>query len=130
MKIDRISFNTTIPIDAYGINDRMGAEGELEENEDPINAMRELILFVETARNKKYPHLYRSNSEFQPVTVDFTPKEKPEEIRIGDIENDIRSCKELLELETYKLIVKQKPQFKAVYDEMYSQLTQNQTTTK
>ena len=45
---------------------------------------------------------------------------------IGDIDAQIKSCTTIAMLETYKLIVKSKPQFKATYDEVYAKLS-NQT---
>ena len=151
MKIQsiKISYSTTIPIMSYGVNDKISVDLEMspatwtniesgETTNESFN-LEQLIsehkANVDAIVRKLYPNFYGTdvksfgenysfgNARFSP---EFPPIPQPsthEEIRIGDIENDIRSCTELKVLETYRLIAKSKPEFQAAYDEVYAKLS-------
>jgi hypothetical protein len=119
MKVERISFTTTIPIDAYGIKDVMTAEAIVLEGEDKFQAMRDLVAYVEAARNEKYPHLYYSNANSQSFKNVDSSFEEPQ---VGITVNDILSCKELKVLETYRFIKDTKPELREAYISRYEQL--------
>lgn len=133
MKIDKfkITYSTTIPIQSYGVNDKIGVEVELSEG-DIASAIPELKKQVDEIVAKLYPNRYGDgelSSRFIEAMSDVAHQSQrshlppPEERRIGDIVADIKSCTDLRILETYRIIAKTKPEFKEAYDTKYAELS-------
>ena len=129
---------------SYGVNDKIAVEIELSEGEI-AEAIPELKKEVDAIVAKLYPnrHGYMNGSLMNEPPSYESPTEwkqqdkftvsqssTPEETRIGDIVNDIKSCKDLTVLSSYKLIAKTKPEFQEAYDEMFEKLSNQNTTTK
>jgi len=145
MKINsfKILYSTTIPIQSYGVNDKVAVEIEIvpDESKSPNEQFDLEAIIGDHKKNvdaivaKLYPNIYNKpigNSFEQPIY--YMPKGEgnlseikvdylPEERRIGDIVNDIRSCTDLRILETYRFIAKSKPEFQEAYDEMFNKLS-------
>lgn len=95
------------------------AIAEIEEGEDDSAAAAKLTEKVigYHAENNKGLHI-EVNQDAIPIQ-----KQDPEEIRIGLLIQDIESCKDIKTLESYKFLVKGKPEFQKAYDNKLKQLT-------
>ena len=143
MKINsfKILYSTTIPIQSYGVNDKIAVEMEYQpEMVGPFGTEKELFDIEVLVRQQKeqldaivaklYPNRYQypfANPEsemlFNSLMEEKQRSSTHEETRIGDIINDIKSCKDLTILSSYKLIAKTKPEFQEAYDEMFNKLS-------
>lgn len=132
MKITKVKvgYSTSIPIAAYGIKDNAWAEVEVELKEgdsfDFDSLFTSLKEDVDATVKEKYPHLYGLQISVNPEAIQHIAeqsKPQPEERRIGDLAGDIRSCTDLRVLETYRFLIKNKPELQAVYDEVHGKLS-------
>jgi hypothetical protein len=147
MKINsfKILYSTTIPIQSYGVNDKIAVEMEYQpdtmqniETGEVRNVGFDLEELVRQQKNeldaivaKLYPNRYGSESVVDLREVEREMRQQsstPEERRVGNIVNDIYTCEELWQLETYKLIAKSKPEFQEAYDEMFNKLSPKSAT--
>jgi hypothetical protein len=91
MKIDRISYQKLFPLGAY-VNERIGAEGQLDDGEDAIRATKELSDMVHKIHMQLNPHLY---TDGQNPLQGFMPKGSYQEISKEQIINEIRQCTDI-----------------------------------
>lgn len=115
MKVDRISYQKVFPLGMY-INERIGLEIQLDDGEDATIALSKAKAMVESF------HIENNKGLYVEVNQEAIPIQKPEEIRIGLLIQDIESCKDIKTLESYKLLVKGKPDFQKAYDNKLKQL--------
>lgn len=95
-----------------------GVEINLQEGDDPKEAQRKAAEMVEGFQKENNPGLTVE------INLDAIPTKKvePQEARIGLLIQDIESCKDLKTLESYKFLVKGKPDFQKAYDSKLKEL--------
>lgn len=112
MIIRKAAYTKTYPIANLGVWEKIYIEADINEGEDVRQCLYDLKKQVENFH-------YESNkaAEKQMGTqVDVEPK-------VGNIINDIKSCKSIKVLESYQMLVKNKPDLQAAYDEQLKKLT-------
>ncbi len=127
MKYDKLIFIYPFSIGSF-LNAKIGLEATLEEGDNIEECYHKLSEEVKALARKEQVGLFEiiepANEMPQQGWTSYTPpKNTVEERRIGDIDKDIRSCKDVRVLETYRLLVKKNPEFKPVYDEMHEKLS-------
>jgi hypothetical protein len=87
------------------------------------------------AHKELNPGLYITNTQTGEVSTGYDQPQPIPEVQIekpaASIEStitDIQNCKDLAELDTYRLVAALDPKVKEVYDEKYLQLYNNQVT--
>lgn len=113
MTITKITYQNAYVTGPY-LQHKPGFEAELEEREDPIEALMKLKAIAD-AFDKRV-----NNFEERLVSIDSPPpaiqiNKDQEDIRIGVFKEDIMSCKDIQTLETYKLLIKGKPELESAY---------------
>lgn len=119
MQLTKISRSKSFEmVNGYGLKswDKYGIEGELGENEDPIQAYRELDAIIDQS--------HKENSQTLSFVADNVPvpevqveKEQPK-----SLVEQIESCTELKVLESYRLIAKTNPECQEAYDKKLKEL--------
>jgi hypothetical protein len=123
MKVTKVTYEQLFPTGQFA-NQRLKAEVQVDDSESPLAAFGLAKKIVNDAFNAmNLPHT---------ITVDYDGANQPvdtvkeiniaEERKVGDIERGILSCTDLKTLESYKLIVKARPEFKEVYDKKLKEL--------
>jgi hypothetical protein len=117
MTVDRISYQKVFPLGMY-INERIGVEMQLDKEDSPEYALSKAKEMVEGFHKESNPGLIVE------INLDAlqTKKVEPEETRIGLLIQDIESCKDIKTLESYKFLVKGKPDFLAAYHRRHREL--------
>lgn len=134
MKYEKLIFIYPFSIGSF-LNAKVGLEATLDDNDDVEECFEQLRNEVKAMADKER----NGGSQFANHEVDAYdspritritddelgqyPKPQSEERRIGDLASDIKSCTDIRVLETYRLLVQKKPEFKAIYDEMHSKLS-------
>lgn len=118
MRIDRINYQKTFNLGNY-CSEKVGVEMEVEPGE-ANKALDEAKKFVEDWHKSNNPQLYDGSmptisGELPIVYASNEPNSK--------LVQDIYSCKELVVLESYKLIVKGKPELQSAYDQQLKKLS-------
>lgn len=119
MTITKIKMDILFPTGSFA-NERIGLEADISEGEDTqvkLNHLRDLIIHIHKTSN---PHLYTESG--LPVTIQNINPDMQVEKRLGLFKEDILSCPDIKTLETYKLLVKGKPELQEAYDQRLSQL--------
>lgn len=133
MKITTISYSKTIPTGPY-MNERIGIEAELEENELPEAALSKAKLLIDKWHIENNPQLYadvlhgRNGSDelFTSAKDNATFITQP----IGLSIESIQSCKSIKELEIYELLIDKtkdqelKRKLFMAYEEKFKELNQ------
>jgi hypothetical protein len=142
MKIDRLRYDVTIPIAAYGINDHIGAEAIVELTEDPTQAFMQLKSQVDAMARAAYPHLYANGmkinsnldtghfeAEAPPAFLRPAPPkevqiEKPEPKTTKEkILQQINECADKRVVETFRILVQKDDELKAAYEKRIEELS-------
>lgn len=117
---DRITYQQTFPTGAYA-NIKLGIEMSLVPGVDDV---QEAFQQAKQIVNEAFKKL---NPEPLPTQTDYhsgpTPEIQVEKIEIGDLPTQIQSCKELKVLESYKLMVKGKPDLEKLYFDKLEELS-------
>jgi len=111
--ISTVSYQKTFNLGMYQ-SERIHVELTLNEGENATEAL-------DTARNLVEEY-HRKTTPVEPYEMMGT---KVTEVvdKPASIIDDIMSCKELNVLESYKLIVRNKPELQTAYDEMHQKLS-------
>jgi hypothetical protein len=133
MKYEKIIYIYPFPIGSF-LNPKVGLEATLEEGDDYLECFDKIRQDVKEmarieqdavrAAEQGYSGLPFTPIEKvyeKPQTIHYT-KPPAEERRIGLMASDILSCGDIKTLETYKLLVKSKPELESAYIERYNQL--------
>ena len=125
MELKKISRSKSFEmVNGYGLKhwDKFGLEGELAENENPIQAYKELDAMIMQAHKESYPALS--------VVADNVPvpevQVKEPETKLTKEERqkaEIASCTDKTVLASYRLIVKKYPNLQETYDNTMKLLT-------
>ena len=79
---------------------------------------------IHYCHKKQYPYLYTESGK--PITIETLPdiqqKKEPVENRVSAIIRDIGTCRELVVLESYRLIAKQDEKIQEAYDKKLKEL--------
>jgi hypothetical protein len=142
MKIDRLRYDVTIAIAAYGVNDHIGAEAIVELVEDPMKAFEQLKAQVDAMARAAYPHLYANGSKFR-VEVPYGVAENTIEIPIIPSKREVEQEEAILdkilhsetikELKSWKILItvekdpNKKFELNSAYDMKMEELTQKET---
>lgn len=127
MKIKEATYSNKYVTGPY-LNHQPGLVADLEEGEDPVEALIKLKAICD-AFDKRV-----NNFEDRLVVPSIQPErmDEPQEIQLerpSDVKTaliqDIMSCNEVKVLESYKLLVKSQPELQAAYDKRMEELTQN-----
>lgn len=119
MELTKISRSKSFEmVNGYGLKswDKFGVEGDLGENESPLEAYNELGKIIDQAHKDSYPALsfVADNPTVPEVQVE---KEQPK-----SLVEQIKSCTELKVLESYRLIAKVNPETQQAYDNKLKEL--------
>lgn len=121
MKVTKITYQKVFAIAQY-INERIGIEIDLDENDDVNEIFLQAKEKVHSwADEKSQLHDTFTTSGELPYTVNYK-EEEPQNQRIGVLVDDILSCTELKILETYRLIKDSKPELKEAYEKRFLEL--------
>jgi len=112
MKIIKAAFSKTFPITQY--YEKIYLEAELNDGDDARQVLYDLKKQVNT-------FFYESNAAAE-KQMGTQVSDAP--IAFGIMLDDIKSCKTLKVLESYKMVVKNKPDLQAAYDEQFKKLSQ------
>lgn len=108
------------------MNCDIGFEASVPPGEDPLVVLKQLQDLSESFHKSSFSHLYTESGS--PVT--FAEPEyhshyvKQKEVVAGNgLGADIDSCQEVKVLETYKLMVKGKPELEEIYNKKFAELS-------
>ncbi len=90
-----VKYSRAFPIAAYGINEHIGFELEIDDTKDIQIALQKLREQAEQSFTTAHPNVVLQKQ------VEEVDKRTPEEMKKGDIEL-IKSCKTIIELELLK----------------------------
>ena len=110
MTITKVSYSRTYPIDL--IWEKIFVEASLSEGENVRDALYECKRTVESFHYEAN----KSDEKKKEVSKESLPEVKPTTVE------DIYSCKDLKVLESYKLIVRSKPELQKAYDIHFKKL--------
>lgn len=118
MKIKSITYSQSRET-MYGFGlkrwDKAGVEVELSDTDNPENAFNLAKQLIDEQLSK----VIQPENEMRGITTRII--EDGHEPR--SLIDDIRSCKELTVLESYRIVVKNKPELQTAYDEMHKKLS-------
>ncbi len=121
MEIKTVTYKQKFPTFQY-LNCDIGFEASVPPGKDPLEVLKELQNLSELFHKQSFPHLYTPNGK--PIT--FEQVGETQVIRsanpIEALIQDINSCGEVKVLETYKLMVKGKPEVEKIYEEKMKSL--------
>ena len=125
MQFTSISFEKLFPTGAY-MNEKIRVDISLNLGENPMDAIDEARKLVNENFEKNNPHLVNpdipiisKHPEEKKVQFQWTEmKEQP-----IDFVKEINSCETLKVLESYKFIVKGKPELEKIYSEKLKELS-------
>lgn len=125
MKITTINYKQKFPTFQF-LNCDIGFKGTLGENEDPLNALKQLKTIAEAFHKQEFPHLYNDNQqEAQGTTITPVQEERVIDNRLAVMITDINQCTEIdatnhLGVQTgliaYKEVAESHPELKAAFD--------------
>jgi len=122
MKLTKINRSKSFEmVNGYGLKSwqKYGIEGDLSENEDPIQAYKELDSIIDQAHKENNQEVsFVANSAPVPV-VEVDKKKDPKQ----DMIDAIKGCTDVVVLKTFEKLVKNSPAFQPVYDETMELLT-------
>ena len=119
MKYERISYQRIFTLPQPFENVKMGIELIIEPGETAMDGYRTAKKIVEDSFNDIHADAIK---QFQAQEIPIEPP-IPEDKRISAIVSDIRTCKEVKVLESYRLIAKSNPELQAAYDQKMQELT-------
>ncbi len=120
MKIDRILYTHTYPI---GMSwEKIGMEATIDDMESPKECLEKLKEEVHNFHRISNPQLYKNGNEA--IVESFEPIPEVKIVRSGTdkITNVITNCTDIKTLESFKLVVKGKPELMDAYDKKMSEL--------
>ncbi len=121
MQIERVNYQKTYNLGNYE-SERIGVDINLMAGDDPVKALDEAKKLVEQYHKENNQHLFHDQTPDVPVTSQIIRQMGPRS-REDQIEADIRTCKDVKVLESYKLIAKSNPVLKMAYNEKFQELT-------
>lgn len=113
MILDRLNYRRLFPTGNFG-NEAIEISGTLEPNEDIMQAYTELYEMAKSLHYSKNKDFFEQSGTQERF---IEPTSNPRSLK-----EDIESCKELTVLETYRLIVKNKPELQEAYDKTREKL--------
>lgn len=122
MKFSKVSYEKVYPIAPF-INERLGIEIQLEENEGVNEALDTAKEILDLWHMKKHPDLYIQTKSVAPLAE--IPKQKYEASKT--LAEQIQSVTDLKVLDSYRLIVKGKPEEEVFYLKFAELSQRNQT---
>jgi hypothetical protein len=102
MKIEKVSWSGHIPYASF-LNHRPGFDAFLEEGEDPVEALLKLKALADEFHKRAYPNPQQDDESIHSSQIENQEEE------IGVKPAAILSCSSLKILETYRFIIKGKP---------------------
>ena len=120
MKLTKISRSKSFEmVNGFGLKswEKFQLEGDLAEQENPLEAYVELGKIIDEAFKEAHPKVVEPPKEIQ---VKETEQKLTKEEKQKD---EISSCTDITVLESYRLIVKKYPYLQEVYDETMIKLT-------
>ncbi len=117
MKHRVITYSESYEFKEYGMSRwrKMGLETEIEEGECPMEVHLKQFEEISAIKAKTIADIEEMRgTHIREVNTIHSVK--------SNIIEDIMSCKELKVLETYRILVKNKPELQAAYNEMYEKL--------
>lgn len=122
MRAEKVIYMQTFPTGNFS-NQKLGVEILLEPGEGVEECFKSAKSAVEAAFKAMNPSPTPSITDYN--TGEQVTQEIREDRVIGFFGDDILSCKDLKTLETYKLLVKGKPELQEIYDKVFSELNKN-----
>lgn len=126
MKIDRITFQKAFVTGPF-LQEKLGMEILIDtaNGETPEAAYTLAKQIVEQWHKDNNPVIPESSQLAPPVEIQVS--KEPEEIRIGVLVEDIKSCDSLKVLDTYKFLVKGNPQLQHAFNQKENELISRDT---
>jgi hypothetical protein len=121
--IKSVSYTRSYVIGAF-LQEKIGVEIELAENQDPLEAILEAKKLTDTAHEQANPHLYNGIQPISEPTTLPTLKVEREHIEGKSVAEQIATVEELKVLEGYKLLVKNNPDWLNAYNLKLKELTE------
>jgi hypothetical protein len=119
MNIISVNYNRTYAIGPF-LNEKIGVEATIEDGDNPIEVLKSLKELADNFNKIANPHLGESQPP-EPIVLPTAQIEKP----IGkSMVEQIMSCGSIKVLESYKLLVKNNPEWQSAYDLRFEQLKQ------
>lgn len=129
MNINKVNYQRTFNLGNY-CSERIGVELDLNPGEDATTALDTARKLVEEYHQKGSPPLNFDNTPDIPIIPKkeegkpiMTREDAEQELMYGkNIPAQIQSCTELKTLESYKFIVKGKPELETIYQNKLKEL--------
>ena len=127
MQFTVISFEKLFPTGAY-MNEKIRVEVSLNLGDNPMDAIDAARKLVDENFEKNNPHLVtpdisiipKSSKEMMASYDDSVPTHYNKQ---PTLEEQINSCSEIKTLESYKFIVKGKPELETIYNQKLNELS-------
>lgn len=119
MNICKVNYQKTFNLGSYQ-SERIGVEIELNVGEDPKQALVDATALVNEYHKENNKGLYVRGE----MEVDII-QQPTQSAQMSGLIDDIKSCKDPVVLESYRLIVRNKPDLQAAYDETFEKLKNN-----
>lgn len=120
MKYTKVTYQKAFVIGPY-LQERVGIEIEIDETEQPQDALTEAKRIAETwhiANNPQVHELIPGPFDQLPITISYS--EDPE---IGITPEVIMSCNDLVTIDSYRLLIKGKQELENAYTKRREELT-------
>lgn len=124
MRIDRVKY--TAHYDEFGVlkDQWIGLEGQIDDTEVPEKKLDEIKGITEEWYKKQNPQLQQSSIQYAPQSSVFPVIQSTQEDREIEVRpEDILSSPDLKVLETYRWIIKGKPELERAYMLRHDQLS-------
>jgi hypothetical protein len=121
MKIQSIHYQKIFPLAPY-VNETIGVDIAIDAGDSLDNAIQIAKSTVERWHKELNPQLFNGSQPQANGEIPVTQVEKPLS-KDNRMIADIKTCKDIKILETYKFIVKGKPELQAAYDSQLKTLS-------
>lgn len=122
MKIKSVSYLKSFRVSEF-LYDKIGAEAEVSEHENPSEVFEETKKFVEELGKKTYPHITPESQITIPQSLPEIQIEKQVSDRTQMFIQDINACDNKKDLETYHKIARLNPELQTAYDKKFKSLS-------
>ena len=121
MKITTVNYQKVFPLAQY-VNEKIGVEIQVDEWDDPAEALQKAKKMVETFHRESNPQLESmAATAIDSVPIPSIQVQKPKDTVSLTIEQ-INQASDITVLESFKLLASRNPQIKEAYDKRLNEL--------
>lgn len=117
----KIGIQTLLPTASF-LNKRYSIEKDFPDDSNPAEAFQYLDEIVTAIHRKEFPQFYSNNQPLYLGEENLPEMQVDKPIPHTSLEDQIRSCKEIKVLESYRILIKNDPVLSKVYNEMMFKL--------